>query len=77
MPLEAIITLIIYIILNTVMSIVVLVCDDAHIIRFMLPNDLKKNTKMNWFGCSVISLICFALFPLIYLYRLFEFLFHI
>lgn len=78
MPIEAIITLsTMYIGYNIIMPILVLVCEDLHKVRFMLPQDLKKITTMNWFGCFVISLLAFIIFPLLYLYRLFEFLFHI
>lgn len=78
MPLEVIVILTtIYVLLNIGSIFFTLLSEDLHKIRFMLPNDLKRITTMNWFGCSVVSLFCFMFFPLIYLYRLFEFLFHI
>lgn len=78
MPIEALCALLsIYIGYNIILSTLALICEDLHKIRFMLPNDLKRSTTMNWFGCSVISLLCFIFCPLLYLYRLFEFLFHI
>lgn len=78
MPIEALCALLsIYIGYNIILPILALVCEDMHKIRFILPHDLKKITTMNWFGCFTISLFAFILFPLLYLYRLFEFLFHI
>jgi len=78
MPLEAIVVLTtMYVLFNIGSVFFTFLCEDLHFLRFMLPNDFKRSTTMNWFGCSVISLLCFIFFPLIYLYRLFEFLFHI
>ena len=43
----------------------------------MTPISLHKNTRMNWFGC-VLTWIAFGLIsPIVFVFKLFYFLFHL
>ena len=43
----------------------------------MTPISLHKNTRMNWFGC-ILTWIAFGLIsPIVFVFKLFYFLFHL
>ena len=41
------------------------------------PKDLKDNTEMNWFGCTICFILLFLMIPLFYIPKLIYWVFHI
>lgn len=73
----AIVSLIVVgLILNVMLTLFVLVATDGGIIN-LLPADLHRVTDMNWVGCTIVSLLAFVVFPILYIGKLIYFLFHI
>jgi len=46
-------------------------------IEKLLPCDLHKSTRMNWFGCIFISILLLLILPLTWFIRFMYWLFHI
>ena len=61
-----------------VASIVIPVCCLFETGKFeVLPHELKKTTTMNWFGCTLVSLLLFIFTPIFWIGKLIYWLCHI
>ena len=62
--------------INFMFTVVCVLIYDNKIFN-LLPTDLHRVTDMNWVGCSIVSLLLFVIFPILYIAKLIYVLFHI
>lgn len=63
--------------LHLTMVIITISYDGNVFLLKLLPQDLKEQTRMNWFGCIVTSLSLLAITPIVWIGRFIYWLFHI